>query len=739
MQRILRSKSTFFVVLAITLILGYLSFFGVNTSAGIYKVRIPGAADMRFGIDIRGGVDATFTPKGLGRKPTSEELEAARTIMEIRLDQNNILDRDVTIDTENGFVFVRFPWKSDETNFDPDSAIAELGTMAKLTFKDPDGGVVIEGMHVEHAESAVPSDGTPGYEVRLRLRPEGQALFAAATARLVGQQISINMDDNVISAPTVNEAINSADCVITGLETQEEARTLANLINSGALPFALETSNYSAISPLLGSNALDVTVIAGILAFVLICIGLIAFYRLSGVIASISLLLQVAGQLILLTWPQFTVTLPGIAGIILSIGMAVDANIIISERIREELRDGKRVEAAVASGFTRAFSSVFDGNITVLIVAIVMRVMTSGAMLSFAYTLLFGIIMNFVAGVSATRLLTSSIIRFKFAKNPHAFLSEKSLHKEVKIFPFYQKRKIFFAISGALMLVGLIFLFINGVSLDIQFKGGAILKYDLVASPTIDPDDAAAIAGGALGNGLATAQITTDYMSQNQMLVLNIAGGDGLSNEALQGVTDALIAAFPDQGLTLAQTNNVAPFFGQKFLTNGIIALLLSALLIIAYVWFSFRKIHGLSAGVTALLALLHDVIIVFFTFVVCRIPIGDSFIAVALTILGYSINDTIVIYDRIRENSLAAKKGVKVDEIVDRSISQSLTRSINTSLAVFLAVGLVYVFAAGNGLESIRTFALPMAVGTISGWFSSVVIAAPLWTMWQKRKEAKA
>jgi SecD/SecF fusion protein len=727
------------VVLIITLILGYLSIFGVNASLGIYKVRIPGAADMRFGIDIRGGVDATFTPKDLGRKPTASELEAARAIMEIRLDQNNILDRDVTIDSENGFVFVRFPWKSDETDFDPDSAIAELGTMAKLTFKDPDGAVVLEGLHVEHAESAVPADGTPGYEVRLRLRPEGQALFAEATARLVGQQISINMDDNVISAPTVNQAINSQDCVITGLETQEEARNLANLINSGALPFALETSNYSAISPLLGSNALDVMVLAGILAFVLICIGLILIYRLSGVIASISLLLQVAGQLILLTWPQFTVTLPGIAGIILSIGMAVDANIIVSERIREELRDGKRVEAAVASGFTRAFSSVFDGNITVLIVAVIMMVLTSGAMLSFAYTLLFGIIMNFVAGVMATRLLTSSIVRFGFAKNQRMFLSEKSQRKQLKVFPFYAKRKIFFMISGALMLIGLIFLFIDGVSLDIQFKGGAILKYDLNESVEIDPDDAANVASSALGGDLVTAQITTDYLSQEKMLVLNLAGGDTLSNETLQGVTGALVAAFPEQSLALAQTNNVAPFFGHQFLTKGILALILSAALIILYVWFSFRKIHGLSAGVMALLTLLHDVLIAFFTFVVFGIPIGDSFIAVALTILGYSINDTIVIYDRIRENTLAAKKGYNIEELVDRSISQSFTRSLYTNLAVFFSIALVYAFAAGSGLESIRTFALPMAMGTVSGCYSTIVLAAPLWTAWQKHKAIKA
>ncbi|MDR0858832.1 MAG: protein translocase subunit SecF [Oscillospiraceae bacterium] len=729
-------KQTFFIVLVVTLLLSYVALFGFHLMGPKYKLY--GAGDMRFGIDIRGGVDATFAPKDLGRSPTLEELEAARSIIETRLDQQLILDRDVTVDNENGFIFVRFPWKTGEANFNPDEAISELGSMAHLTFRDPDGEIVLEGKHVDETSWAMDQETLGRYLVRLKLLPEGRALFAEATRRLVGQEISIYMDDMLISSPTVRQAIDSNECVISDIATAKEATTLSNQINSGALPFSLITQNYSLISPSLGANALEVMVTAGIIAFAVICVALICLYRISGVVASIALLLQMAGQLIMLTWPQLTVTLPGIAGIILSIGMGVDANIIISERIREELRAGKPIPAAVRAGFQRAFSSVFDGNITVLIVAVIMLVFGSGAMLSFAYTLLFGIIMNFVAGVLATRLMMFSLIQYPGIRKLELFLSKKSLAKTVvKVRPFFEKRKVYAVISGAIIVVGIIMVFVNGVHLDIQFKGGSIVKYNMSETIELNSDDAANIAENAIPGTLITAQITTDYVTQEKKLVLNMAGDKALTNEELTSITDALQETYPEQSFELSESNTVSPFFGKKFLQNGIIAIALSAVLIIAYVWISFRKIHGLSAGAMALLSLFHDLLVVFFAFVIFQIPIGDSFIAVALTILGYSINDTIVIYDRIRENTLANKYGT-VEELVNTSISQSFTRSLYTNLAVFLSVFLICIFAVGNGLDSVRSFAIPMAIGTISGCYSTVCIAGPAWTMWQKHKNRK-
>ncbi len=663
-------------------------------------------------------------------------MEAARAVIETRLDQSNILDRDVTIDKESGYIFVRFPWKSDETDFDPEKAIAELGSMALLTFKDPSNNIVMEGQYVDKATSTIDPQNSSKYIVNLSLKPEGRRMFAEATERLVGQQISIYLDETMISSPIVQSKIDSDQCVITGMNSVEEAKTLANQINSGSLPFALITDNYSTISPELGSSALNVMVLAGIVAFVLICFALIFYYRLSGIIAAISLLLQITGQIIMLTWPQFSITLPGIAGIILSIGLGVDANVIVSERIREELKNGKTMLPAVSSGFKMAFSSIFDGNITVLIVAFVMMYFGSGAILSFAYTLLFGIIMNFIAGVTATKLMTVSIAQYNWAKNPLLFLNKRTLDKkEVKVYPFFKQRKIYYAVSACIIVFGIIMTFANGIILDIQFKGGTVLKYAMSEAIELVPGDAANLVEHSLNGRTTTGQITTDFATGEKRLVLSMAGDRAMSNEELYQVTEVLKQKYPEQEFELDSTNNVSPFFGRKFLKDAIISIALSAVLIILYVGFSFRKIHGLSAGVMSLIALLHDILVAFFTFTIFRIPIGDSFVAVALAILGYSINDTIVIYDRIRENSRGAKN-VPVEDIVDKSISQSFTRSLNTNLAVFVSIVILYAFAAINKLDSIISFALPMAIGSISGCYSTICIVGPLWAIWQKRKQ---
>ncbi|GHU88795.1 protein translocase subunit SecDF [Clostridia bacterium] len=735
MNNITRKKGTFFAVLIITLFFAYISFFGLQLGRNF---ELKGAAQMRFGIDIKGGVDAAFSAKDMGADflPTKDQLEKARTIIETRLDQQNILDRDVTIDEEGGYVLVRFPWKTGEIDFDPATAIKELGEMAHLTFKDPDGNVIMDGSNLISAKPERDVTGTSGWVVAFELDSVGAKAFADATTRLVGQPISIYMDEDLISSPNVESAITEGSGIITGSFNSESATKLANQISAGALPFALHSDNYRTISPQLGSNALSVMVTAGILSFCLICVFLLCYYRMSGVVACIALLLQIAGQLIMLTWPQFTITLPGIAGIILSIGMGVDANIIAAERIREEIRSGKTIEASVSAGFKNAFSSIFDGNITVLIVAVIMLMFGSGAILSFAYTLLFGIIMNFVAGVTATRLMTMSLVQFKPIRSAKMFLSNRALNKKPWTIDFYKNRKIYYSLSAVIISVGIVFCFVKGVELDIQFSGGAIFSYDISENTELNPDAAANVASGAIGNRPITGQITEDYMTKDKRLSLSLAG-DTLTEEELSSMTAALLAAYPEQNVALVDSNNVAPFFGEKFLRNGIIAIVLSFLLIIVYVSISFRKLHGISAGVMSLVSLFHDVIVVFFVFVIFGIPIGDSFIAVALTILGYSINDTIVIYDRIRENTLN-RNFTSTEDLVNKSISQSFTRSLNTNIAVFAAVAIVYIFAAGNGLDSIQSFALPMAIGTISGCYSTVCIAGPSWAMWQKRKEKK-
>lgn len=407
-------KITFFIIVLITAVLAYLSLYGLEMG----NISIKGANEMRYGIDIRGGVEATYEPKDLGRSPTDEELESAKAIIETRMDADNITDREITIDKTNGTILVRFPWKSDEADFDPQAAITELGETALLTFRDPDGNIVLQGSDVTSSYAQV-EDNAP--VVVLELSAEGQTKFSEATGNLVGKNISIYMDETEISSPTVDEQITTETAIINNIGSLDEAKSLANKINSGALPFSLVAKNCNIISPTIGTGALSVMIKAGALAFVLVCIFMLLYYRLLGFVACIALVLQVVGQLLALSIPQFTLTLPGIAGIILSIGMGVDANVISAERIKEELNTGKTLRGAINAGYERAFSSVFDGNITVMIVAVILIILGTGSILSFGYTLLCGVIMNFVAGVTSSRLMTWSLSLFKFLQKPQLY------------------------------------------------------------------------------------------------------------------------------------------------------------------------------------------------------------------------------------------------------------------------------------------------------------------------------
>lgn len=412
----MKSKLTFFIVFLITAALLYLSLFGLHVG----NIELKGADQMRFGIDIRGGVAATYKPMDLGRAPTSDELDSAKTIIETRMDAQNITDREIIVDNTNGAIIVRFPWKSDEADFDPQKAISELGETALLTFKDPEGNIVVEGADVKKSYASIDEE-TGTYVVILELTDAGSTKFSEATGRLVGQDISINMDENEISSPTVIQQITGGVARITNQKDLAEAKNLADKINSGSLPFSMVANDANIISPTLGRDALAIMVTAAKVAFALVCIFMLLYYRLPGMVACVALALQVVGQLLALSIPQFTLTLPGIAGVILSIGMGVDANVIVSERIKEELNSGKTLLSSIDAGFHRAFSSVFDGNITVIIVSIVLIIFGSGAMLSFGYTLLCGCLMNFIAGVTASRLMIRSLSGFKVLQKPVLF------------------------------------------------------------------------------------------------------------------------------------------------------------------------------------------------------------------------------------------------------------------------------------------------------------------------------
>ncbi len=398
------NKHMYILVMLLIAGIAVTAVFGINAG----PIQIKGIKDIRFGIDIRGGVEAIFEPANLDRIPTQGELESARVIMETRMDAQNILDREITIDNNTGHIIIRFPWKSGETDFNPQKAIAELGETAKLTFRDPQGNILVEGKDVK--KSQVQLDKKTGQPVvTLEFNDEGAKAFENATEQLAGQYISIFMDETLISAPRVSGKISGGNSVIEHIESTEAAKALSDKINSGALPFSLVSKNHSTITPTMGSGALDVMIKAGIIALAVICIFMILHYKLLGVVACFALVLQVSVQMLALSIPQMTLTLTGIAGIILSIGMGVDANVIIYERIREELNAGKTLYYAIDTGYKKAFTAVFDGNITTIAAAVIMMIFGTGSMLSFGYTLMVGCILNFVSGVTASRIMTKSM------------------------------------------------------------------------------------------------------------------------------------------------------------------------------------------------------------------------------------------------------------------------------------------------------------------------------------------
>lgn len=461
------NKATFFIVLAVIAVLTYTAIFGVSTMYGDKKVvYIKGGNDIRWGIDIRGGVDATFgAPSDV--KLSGDEMEkaiaSAEEVIKQRLIGQNITDYEVYSDYTKNKIVVRFPWKENDDSFDPEAAITELGETAVLSFNvgtatnadgSPAGEKVLDGTQIEEASAQYDSN-QGGWYVSLKMNTEGAEKFAKATGDHVGEQISIWMDNTMVSAPTVNETITGGQAVISssgGEFTQEDVEKLARQINSGALPFKLEISNFSTISPELGIGARDAMVLAGLIAIILIFIFMTVLYRLPGFVAGIAIIGQAAGTIACISGyfndiPSFTLTLPGIAGIILAIGMGVDANVLTSTRISEEINDGKTLDGSIALGFKRGFVTVFDGNITMVICAIVLMgafgpstslfaklfsplfawfgATTAGSVYSFGYTLIVGVILNFVMGIAASRLMLRSLAQFKALRNPWLYGGKK--------------------------------------------------------------------------------------------------------------------------------------------------------------------------------------------------------------------------------------------------------------------------------------------------------------------------
>lgn len=773
------TKPIFFIVFVVIIAFTLLSTMGLSTRYGDRKDAIIwGIDDIRWGIDIRGGVNVTFgVPEDYAADHTitDDDLNAAKSIIETRLVGKNINDYEVYVDNTTNAIIVQFPWQSDDTSFDPEQAVKEIGETAMLTFREgyeiDDAGlptgqtekIILTGSDVA---SAAPRYDTENSEwiVSLEFKSSGTSAFTEATGRLVGDYISIWMDDICISYPKVNSQIHDSTCMISGSFDADSATALANKINGGALPFKLEVTSLSTISPILGTGARDAMALAGLIAFILISIFMIAYYRLPGFVAVIALVGQVAGMFAAITGffafnDASSLTLPGIAGIILSIGMGVDANVVTAERIKEELKAGRTIDGALKNGFSRGFTAILDSNLTVIIVAVILMAVfgtwfgasTEGTIYSFGYTLLAGVVMNFIMACWLTRLMTISLSRFKVFRKPSCYGVTKNeivadieqgkdtvMPIEVKAktnVDFVGKRKIFVIISAAAFAVTLLFSFILGVDVDIRFKGGTMITYSYTGEVnTADIKNTVE----SLGTPRATVTTGTSFTGGLNTIVVSFAADEKMNDDMLASISDKLIEQYPANEITNLDTTNVAASAGKQFFISCLIAVIVAFVLLVVYIAFRFKKIGGWSAGVIAIFCLLHDVIITYAVYVFGGMALDSNFMAVILTLLGYSINNTIIIYDRLRENR--ARYGTRMNdaELVNLSINQTLGRSIITTATTVTAMICISVVCVLQGVSSILSFSIPLAIGMLVGFYSSLCLAGPLWIWWNSRKAAK-
>lgn len=754
----------------------YTAFFGVAVKYGdVTTTYIKGAKDIRFGVDIKGGVNVTFTPSD-GYDATDDQLEAAQLVIENRLVALNVTDYELYVDNNSDSLILEFPWQSGETDFDPEAAIEEIGTTAYLTFREgssADGELILDGSMVESAAAQYgpANGGTSEYYVALKFTDEGAKAFGDATTRLSqsGGSISIWLDDENVSTASVNEAITDGSAIITSSAanpfTQEDVIKMARQINSGSLPFALTVDSYSTISPSLGENSLSAMVLAGLIAFALIVVLMTFLYRLPGFLACIALAGQVAATLAFVSgyfpvFESFTLTLPGIAGIILAIGMGVDANVITAERIKEELRSGKSLDGALKSGFARGLTPIIDGNVTIVIVAIVLMgafgpsdgffakalhfvffafgPSTAGTIYAFGYTLLTGVLLNFVFGVFATRVMIRGAASIKALRDPRLYGADApgKAPAEKKVINFVSLRKRFLTFSACLMAAIVLCAVVFGVRLDTEFTGGAMIT--LSYENSFEMSAVQKTASDALGSTGLTLQTGENVATGEQTLKISMPGTETVTTDEVQTLLDSLNEKYPDNAFAQLSLSNVSAAMGTKFLQKSLVAVVFALVLILAYIAYRFKKIGGLTGGMMAVLALLNDLMVVFGTFVLLRTPLDGNFIAAMLTILGYSINDTVVVYDRIRENRGLMGKKTTFEELVNHSVNQSARRTVITTVTTVMALGVMCIVSKLYGLDSIFTFAFPLMMGMLSGVYTSLCVSTSAWVVWSERKGAK-
>ena len=681
------------------------------------------AYDIKLGLDLAGGVSITY--QATEDNPSATDM--ADTIYKLQLRAQSYSSEAEVYQEGINRINVDIP---DVT--DANEILEDLGKPGSLSFQDSEGNEVLTGTDVKSAEAGIvtkDNSSTKEYVVNLTLNDEGTKKFAEVTAANVGKIISIIYDGETVSAPEVNEAITGGQCSIKGLGSYEEAETLASTIRIGSLKLELEEIRSNVVGAKLGSDAISTSLKAGAIGLVLVMLFMIVFYLIPGVAAALALAIYVALTVCLLSAFQITLTLPGIAGIVLTIGMAVDANVIIFSRIREELAEGKSVRIARKDGFSKALSAILDGNITTLIAALVLYIMGSGTVKGFATTLALGTLLSMFTALFVTRFILTGFYEIGF-RDPK-FYGKKKTERELSVLGIVQRKKVFFAVAAVVILCGIGAMIYNG-----PVKGGSVLNYSLEFQ------------GGTSTSVTFNEDYTIDELNKDVIPLFSEVTGD--NDIQLQKVSGSNQVIFKTKTLTTAQRQelensliesfdidqeqiqeeSISATVSKEMKQDAIVSVLLAAVMMLLYIWFRFKDIR---IAASTVLALLHDVLVVLTCYALFRWSVGNTFIACMLTVVGYSINDTIVVFDRIRENTRSMKRGEELEDVINRSVSQTLTRSINTSITTGIMVLVLLIF----GVSSIREFAMPLMVGICCGCFSSVCLAGNLWhTMKSMNKE---
>lgn len=703
-------------LIATTLLIVLLGF---TTIVGFGKGKIGSAKNITLGLDLAGGVSITYQAKD--KNPTSEQMSDTIYKLQKRVEQYST---EATVYQEgDDRINIEIPGVTDANKI-----LDELGKPGSLVFQDSEGNVVLEGTDVKTASAKTTQDemNNKEYIVELILTKDGTDKFAKATAENLGKQIAIVYDGKTISNPVVQSEIDGGQAYIDGMASYEEAENLASTIRIGGLQLELEELRSNVVGAQLGEEAISTSLLAGAIGLAIVLVFMCIVYLLPGFASSIALIIYTGLTLVLLNAFNITLTLPGIAGIVLSIGMAVDANVIIFARVREELAAGRAVKSALRIGFQKALSAIIDGNITTLIAALVLGLKGTGSVKGFAQTLALGVVVSMFTALFITRIIIFSLyaIGFRDVK----FYGAK---KTTKVRNFLGKKAVCFAISGVIILGGLGIMGYHAAKgqgafkYSLEFMGGTSTNVTFNEDYSIKEIDSKVVP--VVEKITKDANVQTQKVDGSNAVIIKTRSLDLEEREAFN---KAMVDNF-DVDESLITSENISSTVSSEMRSDAVVALLIATACMLLYIWFRFKDVRF---ATSAVIALLNDVLFVVVFYGVARISVGNTFIACILTMVGYSINSTIVIFDRIREELKVQKRNEDLATLVNRCISETLTRSIYTNFTTFVMVVILFIL----GVSSVKEFATPLMVGIVGGTFSSITITGALWYIMRTKIQKK-